>query len=320
MQTRYLDLSEIPKHPDVPVYGSARWLAAVAQTVPYPLRILGLEDEGRIVAWHPFHTVQRGPWTRALPLFVDTTGGPYYLPPENLPFAEKSRWLRDAQRTLLEALVQEVDFATLCPLESDPRALPTTGDWKITPRATARLDLTLENPPWSSQALRKLRKAGNKGLRLVLLESPARLSAAIQSVHERHGLGRSSLAAPVLASLRDALQSSSLLETWCVLDVQGTEVAYGVVALDPGTDSVRFWFNLNTPEGLKLYASDFLFHGIAQAYRGRFRWFDLCGTDNANLIEFKEKWASESRYAFAYDYARKPWMRLALAAFSKLRR
>lgn len=318
MLVRFLGLEEIPESRDVPVYGSAVWLDAVRTGVPYALKILGLEDSGRIVAWHPYFEVKRGPWRRALPMFVDTVGGPYYLPPVELVFAERSRWLREAQSALFAALAREVDFATLCPLDSDPRALPVVGDWKTIVRATARLDLNLENPPWSSQALRKLRKGGNKGLQIVRNQPMRHFSAAVEAVLARHP--RAFLPGPQMEFLRSELQSRGVLDSWCVLGPDGAEVAYGLVALDAAQDAALFWANINTPEGLKLYASDFLFHGVAQAYRGRLRWFDLCGTDDANLIDFKEKWASETRYAFAYDYARRPWMRTALALFSRLRK
>jgi hypothetical protein len=320
MQARFLALSEIPCHASIPLYGTRAWLEMVAACVPYTLRVLGLEEAGTVVAWHPYLEVRRGPWKRALPLFIDTTGGPYYLPPDGLAFAEQSHWLRTAQCTLLAALAQNVDFATLCPLASDPRALPTTGDWKTRVRATARLDLNLEHPPWSAQALKKLRRARNKGLTFEPCPEPQRLQVAVENVTGRHGLGNATLSTDAFCALTTRLLRAGLLEGWCARTSDGLEVAYGLVTPGLSSDAVGYWYNLNTPEGLKLYASDFLFHSIAQAYRGRLRWFDLCGTDDANLIDFKEKWASETRYAFAYDYARRPWMRTALALFSRLRK
>jgi len=319
MKLIHADIGILDDSLRVPVYGTHAWLSAVAAVVPYPLRVMALEDEGRIVAWHPFHEVKRGPWKRALPLFVDTTGGPYYLPPSGLPFAERSRWLREAQKLLFEGLSAEYEFATLCPLESDPRGLPV-GDWRIRVRATARLDLDLEIPPWSSQAMNKWRRARNKGLVFSACPKPERLRQAVEFVTGRHALGGASLQCEILCALAERLLGEGLLEGWSVCTADGLEVCYGLVALNLSQDAVGIWYNLSTPEGLKLYAMDFLFHGLAEAYRGRFRWLDLCGTDNANLIEFKEKWASETQYAFAYDYARKPWMRHALAAFSRLRR
>ena len=318
MLCRFIDPSVLPAA--APCYGSAPWLGAVEQSVPLPLRVLGVEDEGRLLAWLPYHEVKRGPWKRALPLFIDTTGGPYFDLPSGLAFAEAERLKREIQKQLLGSLVAHVDFATLCPLYSDPRALPSEGDWRISVRATARLDLDLDPPPWSSQALRKLRKGANKGLKLEKRERFAHLEEAVENVRARHGIGHASLDGAGLCALHEALSAKGLLDSWCVLDGEGNEVAYGLVAPDYSTSTLRFWYNLNTQAGLKLYASDFLFHGLAEAYRGRFRWFDLCGTDDANLIEFKEKWASETLYSFALDYARKPWMRHALEVYSRLRR
>jgi hypothetical protein len=317
MQMEWITPAEVPQVRNTPVYGTGPWLACVAEVSPIPLRILALRDEGQIVAWHPFLEMKRGPLRRALPLWVQTTGGPYYAFPESVSFSERARWLRQVQAEMFQALASHAHFATLVPYESDPRNLAP--HWKVSIRATARLDLNLLPAPLGEQALRKLRKAQNKGLTLARSQNSQSVSDAIEAVQSRHHMHHA-LSSAKVNELRLRLEAQSLVETWVVSDVNGQEVAFGVVALDPGQDSALMWYPLSTNAALKLYAADFLFGKLAEVYRGRFRWLDLCGTDLTNLIEFKEKWASETVYSFAYEFVRNRALQVALRAFSALRR
>jgi|GEM_PF-4873357 len=319
MKARYLDLQELPGADQVPLYGSRQWLECASSATPFPLKVLGLEENGVLVSYLPYLESARGPWIRALPLYLDTTSGPYFLFPQGLAFAERSRWMRTVQESLFRELANHVHFATLFPLLSDPRALPGP-TWETSIRSTARLDLTLDSPPWSSQALRKLHKAENKGLRLSHNENIDTLYEAIASVQTRHNLEQSTLSVKATSDLAQKLLQHKLVDIWCVTTSENQQVAYGIIALDLYSDTVRFLYNVNTTLGLKLYASDFLFHGIAQAYRGKFHWFDLCGTDHTNLMDFKEKWASETQHSFRYDYTRSSLHQSALKLFSRLRR
>lgn len=319
MLVRYLQVDEIPDRSVAPVYGSREWLQCFSRTVPMELVVIGAELDSQIVGWLPVLRVRRWRWTRALPLYVDTTGGPYFNIPKDWNFTKQARLARLIQEKLLQFVATEFDFALLCPLISDPRALPSTGQWQTTVRSTARLDLDLENPPWGDRARRSLRKAQNKKLMLKPCQNSVGLEQAVSFVQERHQLGKSVLAPSVWIEWWKALQEQHLVETWAVTNEQGDELAYGVVALDEANQTVRFWYNLNTPQAHKLYASDFLFYALTQVYKGRYRWFDFCGTDTANLLEFKEKWASENVFTFAYDLARHSWMRHALRWFSRFR-
>jgi len=317
MRIEWITPADLPQLADTPLYGTRPWLECIAEVSPLPLRILALVDEGKITAWHPFLESVRGPLRRALPLWVQTTSGPYYAMPAGLPFFEHSRWLRNMQSEMFAALASHVHFATLFPYESDPRNLAQ--GWSTSVRATARLDLQMVPFAFSKQAQGKLHRAENKDLSFVKNSSPQNIVQAIESVHAKHHI-RNFLSAENVNQLRLLFEKRNLVETWCVLDAGGQEVAYGAIALDKTCDSVRLWHNLHSEAAYKLYAADFMIGKIAEAYRGTFRWFDLCGTDLPNLIEFKEKWATETQYSFAHEFVRNQPLNLALKAFATIRK
>ncbi|HSQ43111.1 MAG TPA: hypothetical protein VLM37_12595 [Fibrobacteraceae bacterium] len=319
MRAISLDLQDLPADPPVPLMGTRLWLEGVSRfSGRLPLRFVGVEDEGKLCAWHPYLEITRGPWKRAISMHVDTASGPFWLYPEGMVFSERAHWQRQVRNELLNELSKRVTMASLYPLECDPRFLPHGWSTKI--RATARLDLHHKPFPWPHQSVKKLHKAVNRGLHCVRTFSEQDVLYAYKTTVKRQGFLNAALAPADFIQRLLFYFEKGLLECCSIQDQNGKYVSFGFVIPDQVTETARLWFNLNTPEGLKLYASDYLFHSLAETFQDRFRWLDFCGTDLPNLVEFKEKWASETAYSFQLEYSRSEAHKVALALFSRVRR
>ncbi len=304
---REISLTEIPNDDRIPLYGTRGWLECVAPTSVLPVKIWGLFQDGKLVAWHPYQEQRKGPLIRWLPLHGDTTGGPYYLLSLNSSFDEAQRELRLLQTQMLESIGNQCHLAILYPWNSDPRLLPK--GWSHTLRATVVNDLNSEER-LGSQAKDKVRRAKNKNLQAEICTQPLRLSEAISLVHAKHQFGKAALPEALLLQRREKLQEKNLLETWRVIDNENHEIAYALVALDHSQHRALLWFPFSTPEGYKEYAADFLHYSLVQHYKGKFATLDLCGADHFPLTEFKEKWTQRTEWRFALHYYKHPLLQI----------